>query len=329
MVSNSYSDYFAYAISDYSFYDAVRLYSRQVGLSSLRITDAVEKQGLLFFPVNSLSFQTRDIISYTLPTEKHPAIMTVSFMGLSGAVSPLPGETVENIVFDSLEYSGVTQQYLNFYSHNFIALLAKQHGKYSFFHSLKYQQKKHHHKLYNLATIRSFHEERSEDINLSKLLPFTGILLSRIRSPEVVVTILKNYYDMQDVSIDEWVHEKITIPLSSRTAIGSSNSNLGKTTISGASVNSHTTKFNIIFDNLSLKEYFKFLPNREHHKSLLKIMDILLKKSLAYDILLGISNQELPDFTLTKSSGVQLGWTSVLKNAKKTYLHRTKIKVQS
>ena len=323
------NSFFELNIRNYSFYDAVKECIKQHDLHSLRITEGVSKNGLLLFADNSIAFQTSDIISYLPATPQHPAILKVSFMGLSGAVSPLPGQTLENIIYDSLEADGITQLYLDFFNHNFIRLLFKQHGKYSFFKSLKYHDKAHHNKLYDIGAIKAYAQQGDKAFSLSRLLPFTGLLLSRIRSPQVIEKIVKHFFNQPHVSVIEWVRQKIVLSSSSLSVIGKKNAVLGDTLLAGSSVTTHLTKFTIFFDKLSLKDYYSFLVGRQNHEHLLQLMDILLKKRLSYDLLLGIDTDGLPDFVLDKKIENHLGWTIILKKHNENYLHRTRISGQA
>lgn len=320
------SSFFEVNIKDYSFYDAVKEYISRHDLHSLRIKDAVRENGLLFSADNSLAFQTSDIIKYAPATSKHPGILKVSFMGLSGAVSPLPGKILENIIYDSLESEGITQLYLDFFNHNFIRLLFKQHGKYSFFKSLKYHGRTNHNKLYNIAATRAYAEKKDKELNLSRLLPFTGLLLSRIRSPQVIEKILKHYFSRPDISVIEWVRQRITLSASSLSVSGKRNTVLGETLVAGSRITTHLTRFIILFDKLSFKDYCSFLIGRENFKNVLQqLMDILMKKKMSYDLALGIYTDDLPDFILDEEVRTYLGWTTMLKKQDENYLHRTRI----
>ena len=99
-------------------------------------------------------------------------------------------------------------------------------------------------------------------------------MAGRSRSPEVVSGIVGHCFDLDDVSIEQWVLRKVAIGVDQQTRLGQSNATLGNDTFVGSQVRDRSGKFILRIRNLSRQRFADFLPNGQDHQRLVKLVGI-------------------------------------------------------
>ena len=157
-------------------------------------------------------------------------------------------------------------------------------------------------------------------LNWSKIFYYIGLIQSGIRTPQIPTDIIRYYFDLDDVSIEEHVRQLVEIESEQKNKLGMQNMMLGNNFISGDKIESFSNKFRVNIDNLKLNEFYQFLPNTEKYKHLQELIRFLLKDPLPYDISLGLHPDTQSTFILGKDNSSWLGWTTLI-NADSTSAH--------
>lgn len=144
------------------------------------------------------------------------------------------------------------------------------------------------------------------------MLAYAGTLAGRSRSPQVVAGIIAHCFDLEDVTIRQWVRRRVLIDKSQQLGLGVQNASLGIDSIIGESVVDCSGKFVICIGNLTQERFADFLPSGKEHQPLCKLVEFILREQMAYDVELTMKESEAPDFCLHPEQGVALGWTSFL-----------------
>lgn len=290
-----------------------------------------------FSTAPSVSFPTADIkkieVHYDRDNIKQYLIET-TFLGLHGASSPLPGTYLDQIAYEYAQGSSIKHQYFDFFNHRLQTLLLKSWRKYKYYINYKhgidddfskklfafigvdnrnYHVKTNHDSKTNVQTI----PDNLEGLDWHKLLYFMGVLVSRVRSPSMVEKIISHYFNLDKVKIKEWQKQKITLQSEQTNSLGKANVSLSDTFILGNEVTSYAKKFVIVLDELSLEQFYDFLPNGAKHLILKKLILFLMKDLLPYDIHLGIKLDTVPDFILGNCNHSLLGWTTFMNTGEK------------
>ena len=103
----------------YSFFQLVDLIHRLHGDDLERSTDeAPQNERIRFSSTASLGFPGSDVLSAVLPEHEYaPYQMEVSFLGLHGSQSPLPGYYLEDLAWEQGQNTGIRRYFLDFFNH--------------------------------------------------------------------------------------------------------------------------------------------------------------------------------------------------------------------
>ena len=140
------------------------------------------------------------------------------------------------------------------------------------------------------------------------MLAYVGLMAGRSRSPEVVSGIVAHCFDLDDVSIEQWVLRKVAIAADQQTRLGRNNATLGQDTLVGSSIRDRSSKFILRLCNLSRQRFTDFLPNGRDHQRLVKLMEFSTREQLAYDLELQMRPKDIRPMQLGED--VWLGWNS-------------------
>ncbi len=145
-------------------------------------------------------------------------------------------------------------------------------------------------------------------MNWSKMLAYSGLMAGRSRSPEVVSGIVAHCFDLDDVSIEQWVLRKVAIADDQQTRLGQANACLGSDTLVGSAIRDRSGKFVLRLRNLSRQRFADFLPNGQDHQRLVKLVEFTTREQLAYDLELQMRPKDIRPMELGED--VRLGWNS-------------------
>jgi type VI secretion system protein ImpH len=140
------------------------------------------------------------------------------------------------------------------------------------------------------------------------MLAYAGLMAGRSRSPDVVSGMVAHCFDLDDVSIEQWVLRKVAIAEDQQTRLGRSNATLGGNTLIGSRVRDRSGKFILRICNLSRQRFADFLPNGSEHSRLVKLVEFSTREQLAYDLELQMRPQDVRPLQLGED--VRLGWNS-------------------
>ena len=87
---------------------------------------------------------------------------------------------------------------------------------------------------------------------------------------------------------------------------------LGDSFVVGGRVKTRRSKFTLVIPNLDETRFRQFLPSGQQFQALRTLMNVLLRDVLAYDVELGLRQEDVPPFNLRRQHGTHLGWTSFL-----------------
>lgn len=140
------------------------------------------------------------------------------------------------------------------------------------------------------------------------MLAYSGLMAGRSRSPEVVSGIVAHCFDLDDVSVEQWVLRKVTIADDQQTRLGQANACLGSNTLVGSAIRDRSGKFVLRLRNLSRQRFADFLPNGQDHQRLVKLVEFATREQLAYDLELQMRPKDVRPMELGED--VRLGWNS-------------------
>ncbi len=294
----------------YSFFQLVDLIHRHHGDDLERGQDQQSQERIRYSATAGLGFPGSDVLSALSPEHEHaPYQMEISFLGLHGSQSPLPGYYLEDLAWESGQNLGIRRHFLDFFNHRLVTLFHRSWRKYRYY--VRFQPgatdgfSEH---LFALTGLGDSRLRGATPINWSKMLAYAGLMAGRSRSPEVVSGIVAHCFDLEKVEIEQWVLRKVAIPQDQQTRLGQANAELGESTLMGAAIRDRSGKFVLRLSGLSKQRFADFLPNGCDHHRLVKLVEFTTREQLAYDLELVMQRQDIQPMILGQE--VRLGWNS-------------------
>ena len=319
-------------LKNHSFFPLVELLAKKYSFDLESLDEKNLQDSLFCFKTNpGLGFPVSDVSSIEIAEGSHSTLpmhtIEVSFLGLHGASSPLPGFLLEDIAHEFAQKNGIKYQFLDFFNHRLNVYLYKIWRKYSYYKCFKVDAKDNFsNKVFSLAGLndKSFRDKArlthaevsssstNEAINWGKLLSFSGLIVSRSRSPSIVAGIISYYFNLQQVEIIEWQDRLVDIPKAQKNSLGRLNASLGNDFLAGDRVKTRSSKFIISIGGLTKKSFNSFLPTGKMYSELKTLVAFLIKEQLAYDLHLGLMQEEIPAFEINVKNQLFLGWNTFI-----------------
>ena len=313
----------------YSFFQAVQLLNDYHLLVSNQEGKEALKETLIQFSVNpQLSYNKSDIQSVVVTEKdnKFVAQMSVNFLGLYGAASPLPAFYSE-AVLQAGNGDDSSKDFMDLFNHRMISLVYKCWEKYRYYKL--YKNKLYKNKLYKNKSLKN--DEESEpfsnwmfalcglvkpqqrndpDIDWDRLLPFIGMLGMRCHSASMIESVLRHYFNFEFLSVCSNMQRFVEIEEDQQNRLGQQCATLSHDLVLGDQVEDRSGKFRIKITKLSYEKFVQFLPDGEYYLPLKKIISYILRDQLDYDIELQLLKQEVPSLSLSDFNEEKLGWTT-------------------
>lgn len=307
-------------------YDFFRLleHLHEIHGDNLETTDALEPErhrvrlssyGGLGFPASDVLFAGR-----LAGSERERYEVRVTFFGMHGPDSPLPAYYVDRLAYEYGQGVGIRPAFMDFFHHRLLTLLHQAWRKYRYYVRFRHEAQDHFSRyVFGLIGLGDTELRGATPLPWGRLLSFAGQIASRSRSPQMVAGIVAHCFDLQDVKVREYQQRYVELADQERVALGRRQAKarpvgeLGESFVIGGRVRTRHSKFILAITGLSQQRFREFLPRGESHARLRRLMDFLLRDPAAYDIELGLREEEVPSFNLGRGRGSNLGWTSFLE----------------
>ncbi|MDR0218896.1 MAG: type VI secretion system baseplate subunit TssG [Enterobacteriaceae bacterium] len=310
-------------IARYNFYQLVELINKlAVAWEKTGETDWPDREAIRFKSSASLAFPTRDVISLTQNAQGRFE-MEVSFLGLHGSQSPMPGYYLDSLAWEDAQGENRLTDFLNLFNHRLITLLHRVWRKYRYYicfengGSDSFSQR-----MFSLVGLGSDVNRRLLNINHSKMLAYAGLLASPGRSPEVICSLVSHCFDLHDVTLHGWQFRKVTIPDDQQNRLGRQNkglrvgdkelSVLGMNFVIGTWIGDYSGKFLLSINNLTRDRFLSFLPDGKNYLPLVMFISFIMRSQFAWELRLGLAENQAGGMVLGTKQNNHLGWTSFL-----------------
>lgn len=270
-----------------------------------------EQERIRFSSSAGLGFPGTDVVGASRPEDSDdPYQLEVSFLGLHGSQSPLPGFYLDDLAWEYSQDQGIQRLFLDFFNHRLLTLFHRIWRKYRYY--VRYRPgatdgfSDH---ILALAGLSDPALRSNAAVSESKLLSYAGMLAGRSRSPEVVCGVIAHCFDLSDVTIEPFVLRHVSVPEDQQTALGSRNARLGQDTVMGSGRRDRGGKFILRLGGLSAERFPDFLPNGQEFERLVNLVNAILHEPLAYDLELKLTPEAVKPLAMG-SGDVRLGWNT-------------------
>ncbi|VXC73470.1 Type VI secretion protein [Enterobacterales bacterium 8AC] len=310
-------------VSRYNFYQLVELLN-QMAVAWQNSAESAEpaNEAIRFKSTASLAFPTRDVIA--LETSARGQFeLEVSFLGLHGSQSPLPGYYLDSLAWEDAQNENRLTDFLNVFNHRLLTLLHQIWRKYRYYICFEsggndvFSQR-----MFALVGLGSEVVRKKLQINHGKMLAYAGLLASPGRSPEVICSLVSHCFNLSDVTLHSWQLRKVAIAPEQQNRLGSrvkvrgkkyqEKSVLGVNFSIGAQVADRSGKFLLCINTLTREQFLSFLPNGANYAPLVMFVAFIMRDQFAWDLRLGLAEKQVGGMVLGTEQNNLLGWTSFL-----------------
>jgi len=226
--------------------------------------------------------------------------LTLNFMGLFGAASPLPSHYCE-MVLESADTDESLKDFLNLFNHHIQKMIYPIWERQRYY--IQYQsglEDKFSKYMLSFLGLYSQTQVKSSNLDFQKLLPYIGILSMKQKSAGTLVSILRHYLDHDDLEIVQCITMNEKIPEWQFSSLGEENCSLGSNALMGESVKTKGSKFQILLNNVSFDGCYEYSLHGNKSAELQELMDLALNEPLEHELCLSLSKEEIEPCTLSQ-----------------------------
>jgi type VI secretion system protein ImpH len=245
--------------------------------------------------------------------------MLVNFMGLAGAVGPLPTPFAELLVQRQAKHDYAAREFLDIFNHRLISIayrIRKQHrvglGVSS---PVKDDAAR---KLFALMGFGAPMFEDSVRDHYRALLHYAGSFSKETRSMSGLVSILRYHFGVPVEGV-QFTGRFYKLDEKELTAIGPKGNNrtIGRGAMLGSRVWDQSGAFEICIGPLSLSEFLRFLPDGDALPPLCEIVRFYAGETFDFSVRLVLKAASVPSARLGYTPGNLLGYTAWIGTARR------------
>ena len=263
----------------------------------------------------SLSFPPTDVHALERSHNGTPDEMSVNFMGMAGANSPLPASYAELILKRISRRDRSFTDFLDIFNHRLVSLMYRIRKKYHIGFDFKPPCDAFMSRfLYSLVGLGTEGLPDRMKVNDRALLYYAGLLNQQPHSMVGLETLLSHYFGVQ-VQGENYTGAWYRLEPDQRTHIGRRGQNqvLGENAVLGTRVWDLHGKFKLHIGPLNLEQLLDILPVRRGYTPLCQLTRYYVGYEFDFDINLTLKAGDVPESRLGGEDGPRLGWTSWLK----------------
>ncbi|GAB4229287.1 MAG: type VI secretion system baseplate subunit TssG [Deltaproteobacteria bacterium] len=244
-------------------------------------------------PDLSLGFPASDVVRIEeTPGGPSGHRVTVSFLGLYGASSPLPTFYTEDLIDERLTDSTTTRDFLDILHHRLYLLLFRCWSKYRPF--VKVVEEESPGDLEKLFCLMGLGEPELRTVEGGPygLLRYLGLFTQHPRSAAGLEGLLRDAIGGPAVELIPCLLRKARIPPDQRAVLGESGRILGGDCFLGHEIDDRMGKFRLRIGPLDAERFDSLLPGRPAHRRMASMIGLYLTDPLEYDFELVLSRGE-------------------------------------
>lgn len=274
-------------------------------------TAAPAREAVRFRATQGLGFPPGEISAVRPAPNGHgPLDVHVNLLGLHGPSSPLAPAYTERIMH--AEGAGALGDFFDFFNHRLVSLLVQIWKHYR--HHLRYEEGARDPMSLVVGALFGLMPREDEDDRdwRVRLLPHAGVLALASRSSRMLAGVISHHLDVP-CRVEEFIPRDADIPEEARWRLGSTELVLGVDTVAGETIPDVAGQFRVVLGPLDPAQFDALLPGRPDHAILQKLIGLIVREPLAWDMRLDLAPGSAPEWVLGEA---ELGWTSLIEPAR-------------
>jgi type VI secretion system protein ImpH len=247
---------------------------------------------------------------------KHVFEVVTTFLGLTGASSPLPGYMVEEIAQEDPDRP-LRQQFLDLFHHRLLSLLYRALTRYMpEAEATRAGDDVWTRRVLALAGLDTYERGPSVGLSVSQLLRLAPLLATRARTGRTLELALSDVLreDLGEarVTVRQFSGSWVEVDAEQRMMLGKLNSHLGRTSMLGGKLFDRAGKFIIGISPLEGGTYHRLLPEGDLSPLVREVVALVVRDPLECALELGVREDVLGAFQLKKKNAARLGRNTYL-----------------
>ena len=237
--------------------------------------------------------------------------VVTTFLGLTGAITPLPMYMVEELVQEAPGGS-LRRDFLDLFHHRLLSLLYRLCSKYDLAgeHTTRTLDRWSL-RLLALAGLDAYEDPLPTTLpawRLLRLLPLLATHARTARTLEVAIEdVLAEELGGARVTVQQFMGAWVEIEPDQRMRLGVSNCELGRTSLVGSRIYDRSGRFQVRIAPLTQQAYRRLLPEGDLAPVVREVVAVFVRDPIDYTLELGLARDEAPSFQLSRSSPCRLG----------------------
>lgn len=302
----------------YPFQQAIRLLHQilrleaDAPLSETELDDAVRCR-----PELSLAFAPADVAAIDQVDEDPKRFqLTLTFLGLYGASSPLPTFYTEDLLDEWREGQDLCRHFFDLINQELYTLLFRGWAKYH----LPYQLHENHDErsVEHLFALFGLPERlwRKKLHQPHALLRYIGLTSQNPRSAAGLQAMLRDYLENDGVEVQQCIQRRVAIPEQQQFLLGMQNCRLGEESVLGAEIEERSSKFRLCIKAVNGAQFHSLLPDQPTFAKVVELVHLYVNSPLVWDVQLSLAEESVQPATLgggALGGWAQLGWNTWLQ----------------
>jgi type VI secretion system protein ImpH len=275
----------------------------------------------------SLSFSSGDVSQVRLVPRvdewgqaqggpKHVFEVVTTFLGLTGASSPLPGYMVEEIAQEDPD-KPLRRQFLDLFHHRLLSLLYRALTRYMpEAEATRAGDDVWTRRVLALAGLDTYERGPSVGLSVAQLLRLAPLLATRARTSRTLELalsdVLRNDLGEARITVRQFAGSWVEVDSEQRMMLGKLNSHLGRTSMLGGKLFDRAGKFIIGISPLDGGTYHRLLPEGDLSPLVREVVTLVVRDPLECALELGVREDVLGAFQLKMKNAARLGRNTYL-----------------
>lgn len=265
-------------------------------------------------------FPPGDLDSLTAGTGGAPPDLLVNFMGLAGALGPLPRSVSELVYRRTALHDTAFRDFLDIFNHRLVSLMYRARKKHRVaLHTGSPEDNNFSRVLLSLVGLGTPGLQKRMPVRDRSVLPYAGLLSRAARSMSGLTGMLQHYFDAP-MRIQPFRGSWLQLDPDQQTRLGAGGQNqvLGSNVVLGERVWDQAAGAELEIGPLGYREFLNYLPTGNSYPSLCALTRFYSGEELRFSARLTLKATEVPDLVLGQAANARLGWDARLSAAGKT-----------